>query len=291
MFYWPEKNSAGELNSFKASDFDSEGRITQADLDAYEKHPDPLARLYPIGGKLKNQVEAPGDNTTESFDDGTTAITITGVMTMNARISNVPPQYKAKIDALVKCRRGGFIFADENNKLIGQDLIGDMSQLFPRYIDEASFSTRWFPSSAANVPYIEIVYEFGRENLPENILYAETDANFLAATGIITVDPKDNGVNDGIEIVSDTETRVYANTCFGLARQIDKAVGLNDATDWTIELNGSPLVISSVEDTDINGIYLITHDTTGGSGTLTVSGGTTTLDKCYEIIERSKLIA
>ncbi len=276
LFAWPTINGDVERNRFQASDFDANGKITQLALDTYVKHPDITKRLLPLAPNMKNVNETKNDDTTESFDDGDTAVTQEGAQIFEGIMPNIEPAYLGKLKSL-GCTDMSIIAVDGDNTVIGQDLIGDLEELYPIDINMDTWSPKFIKATASSIARIQLNFEYGRTNQDENIVYAPSDANFKTINGLIDVNP-------GITVSSVTEIIVDAKTCFGQVQNPTRARGLNDLTDWEVtDVNGAILAISVVDDVLLNGVYTITHADSTGVIPITVSNGSTTLSKGFFI--------
>lgn len=238
-------------------------------------------RWYAIGNGTvnKNMEVNQGDDQSESYSDGSAAITVEGVMGLeNMFIQNGSPEYLDKIKSLACGDLGAYVL-DKQGKLIGQILTSDPTSLYPKYINNSTFVVKWQFAGPARLAGNLLSFLFSDTDRVEDIRWIEpadiegklTEAQSLFDVTLTAVD------------TSDTETTVTAKDCFGFPT--GEVLGLTDATDWTVtDAGGLDLAISGVTDDNNEGIYIITHASATGVYPITISNGTTPFAKNYDLI-------
>lgn len=245
------------------------------------QEPDPTKRWYAIGtGTVNKNMEInQGDDTSESYADGSSAVTVQGVMGLeNMFMQNGTPEYLDKLKSLACGERGAYLI-DKTGKLIGQVLSSDPTSLYPKYINMNTFVPKWQFSTPARLAGNLLSFLFSDTDRVEDIRWIDSediggDLNNAQSLYDVTLTA---------EVTSDLITRVTAKDCFGFPT--GAVLGLTDITDWKItDANGLELAVTSVTDDNNEGVYIITHASATGGYPLTIGNGTTPYAKNYDLI-------
>lgn len=269
--------SNGELNHIPLVG----GVVTEAAILALLQAPDKLDRIYPIGnGDINKNIEINnGDDQTESYTDGTTAVTVDGNMILeNMFIKNMSPAYLGKLKSF-KCSEMMAFVIDKDGTLVGQILTGkDANNLYPKTINMDTWAPKWQASTPTRLAGNLLSFEFSSIDIEENIRWIDAE---VIETNLNT----SGGLFDVIltaVVTSSTVTTVTAKDCFGFPA--GPALGLSDVTDWNFVDNaGVPLVLDTVSDDNAEGIYICGHPDATGLYPLNISSGLTAYQKNYEL--------
>jgi hypothetical protein len=138
---------------------DSGDVINQAYIDALVQNTDKSKRWYPVG-KFTNVTDERADPTTESFDDGTTAITQQGVRTFTGWLLGLDAAYISKLRSF-SCQRFGLYTVDECGNLVGS-ISKDGTKLYPIEVNDQSWEPRLIKTSNTAIGKIQLSFNFSQ---------------------------------------------------------------------------------------------------------------------------------
>lgn len=248
--------------------------IDQAYLDAKINHEDPSKRWYPIGS-FTNEEDVRGDAITETFSDGSSAITQQGVRSYTGWNINSSPAYEKILDSF-KCTKFGIYSIDSCGGLTGSISV-DGDKLNPIRINEYSWNPTYVKATPTTVAKTQIMFEFDQTEKDANLRVineTEITADLLRAEGLTAI----KGVASSI-----------TTTGFVLALTIDFDIFLDasksivpdwEASDFAVFNNttNSAVAITSVTEAP-KGTYTFVIPAQSASDELTVTNVKTSGNK------------
>lgn len=164
--------------------------IDQAYIDAKINHSDASKRWYPIGEFVNVDRPTP-DDLSETFNDGSSAITGQNPRTFTGFLLNTPPLYIAQLEALL-CNPIGFYFVDACGSPQGE-INSANNLLYPIAINNQSFSAKAVNATDTAVFKIQVTFEIKQSvkdsnlrQIKESVLSANS-VDFLDLEGLIDV--------------------------------------------------------------------------------------------------------
>ena len=152
----PLKADDGTLNQILTGDV-----INQAYVDAKVNEEDESKRWYPIGKiDFRNQEDTRADPITETFSDGSSAITQQGVRTYLGWLVDYAPAYIEQLNGL-RCRDFGLFTISECFDLTGS-ISQDGAALNPIKVNKSSWEPRYVKGTPTVSAKIQLAFEFSQ---------------------------------------------------------------------------------------------------------------------------------
>lgn len=227
--------------------------IDDAYILALVANEDASKRWYPLP-QLKNVDDTRGEPITESFNDGSTAITTKGVRTFAGKMVGMAPAYKSKVDSLA-CYDYGYYVVDKCGDLIGE-MSSDGTELYPIRVNQQSVYANVMKQTDTAVAALDLSFEW--HMLAKDALLRRINASEMSlATSLLDV----MGLIDVVAAASTITTSGF-----------DLAVSLDYDT-----FLGTDEPITGLTTSD----FLVYNTTT--SSAVTVTGATEAPDGTYAI--------
>jgi hypothetical protein len=261
-FAVPLFKSDGTRNSILSSD-----TVDQSFLDAKINNSDVSQRWYPIG-KFKNVTDERADPSTETFNDGSSQITIQGVRTFTGLLLDYPPEYITNLQKHA-CDRFGVYEVDSCGNLRGVKN-SDETELYPIEINKGYFDPQLVKAVAGtNAERLQLTFEFDQNEFDNNLLMISCDditADLRNSSGLVDV----NATNlTSVSTTGFTFTQETAYNYFGNPVLAEDWV----LADYTLTNNttASTIVITSVTEAP-NGTYAFVIPAQSSSDVLSITG-------------------
>lgn len=240
--------------------------IDQAYLDALINHADQSKRWYPIG-TFQNQEDVRGDAITETFSDGSSAITQQGIRAYTGWLINYAAKYVENL-ASFRCVDFGVFIADSCGAIIGS-IKRDESILKPVRVNAASWNPTYVKGTPAVSAKLSLGFEFSqleRDEYLRVISETEITADVLNAEGLLEV----NGTASSIITTGfDLDLKVDFDEFLDASKTVVPGWVLADFVLFN-ETTGLPIVITSVtEGPDGTYAFVITAQSSADVLTLT----------------------
>jgi hypothetical protein len=180
LFAVKMKADDGTLNEISSAD-----TIDQAYLDALINNEDESKRWYPIG-EFRNEEDLRADAVTESFTDGSTAITQQGVRSYTGVLVDYAPKYLEALKSF-SCADLGIYSIDACGSLTGS-ISKDGTALRPIRVNAPSWNPTYVKQTPTVSGKVQLSFEFSqleRDSYLRKISEDEVTADLLAAEGLI----------------------------------------------------------------------------------------------------------
>ena len=232
---------------------------TAIDLTTYVNQAEASKRIYPTFGILEQLTDEREEAIKQSFDSGNVAYVRDGNLPIQFMLPNVPPSYKAKLDA-VGCKKVGFFYVDNCGCVVGGKVVGDL--LLPIPIMDYSFDSRFVRAGYETVGMLEINFLVDNKFNDADLTMIECEeltGDALRLEGLINLD----GVVTDVDFTPDDDAvlTLELTTDYGSARKKQPITGIK-AADLELEMTSGALTIDAVVETS-PGVYLV--DVTGTS--------------------------
>lgn len=256
------KNDSGTANSIASTD-----TIDQAYLQANISNPNPSQRWYPIGNFL-NVTDDRAEPNTESFSDGTSAITTQGTRSFSGWLINASAAYLGKINSFA-CSKFGIYIVDVCGNLAGS-ISADGTKLYPVAVNNSTWNALLVKKSDGAAGKVQLNFEYSQLESDKNlrqILRSEmaADVDFRELTGLIDIAP-------AIASSTTTEMAVALTVNFDGFLNPEKVSGFSDS-DFTLYNNTTASAVTVVSATEAPvGTYTLTYAAQTAGDVLRLSG-------------------
>ena len=176
----PLQADDGTANVILSSD-----TLDQTFIDGKVYNTDASKRWYPVG-EFKNQEDVRADTVTESFSDGSSAITQQGVRTYTGWLVSYAPKYIERLQSF-SCTKFGVYIVDSCGGLTGS-VSKDGTELKPIKINNSSWNPTYVKGTPTVSAKVQLVFEFAQTERDEYlrvISNSEIGADLLADDGIL----------------------------------------------------------------------------------------------------------
>lgn len=183
IFIVPKFGSNGSLNSIGVADTINEQYISDK-IHASDWRD----RWFPITQSFNRVEDTKGDNVTSDFD-GTSVVVRKGDRTwtgVNKDAAN--PAYAGYLDE-AGCIEAGVYILDLAGNLQGVEN-DDSTKLYPLYYQKSTWSVKFLPATASEVPLLELTFTFDRNIDEKKLSYikaSEVDDTISTINGLINV--------------------------------------------------------------------------------------------------------
>lgn len=186
----PLKADDGTFNRIGAADV-----IDQAYIDAKINEEDESKRWYPLGKiDFRNQEDVRADPVTESFSDGSIAITQQGVRSYTGWLTDYAPAYIALLNGL-RCRDFGLYTISDCLDLTGS-ISTDGEYLNPIKVNRPSWNPTYIKATPTVSAKVQLAFEFSQLEKDEYlrvIAASEITADLSDLEGLLPLDGEISG--------------------------------------------------------------------------------------------------
>jgi len=155
---------------------------------------DKSKRWYP-SPELKNIVDERADPSTESFNDGSTAITSEGVRAFIGLALKSGPVFLGKLEA-IGCEKVSAFYVDACNGITGS-VSSDGLKLYPVQIASGSYYSKLVKISDAGINKVQMQFNVSTLEKDSNlrVVKAESDVDLLSVDGLYDVNAAISGAS------------------------------------------------------------------------------------------------
>lgn len=182
LYFVPLVSDAGAKNGIAIGD-----TINQSYIDAKVQNADKSQRWYPVG-KFTNVTDERADPITETFSDGSNAITQEGLRTFVGWLIGFTAAYLPKLDSF-RCEKFGIIAINDCGDLIGK-VSSDGQNLYPIQVNEKSLDSRLIKKSDTLSGKVQLSFEFAQTEYDGDLRVIptsemEADADWLDTPALL----------------------------------------------------------------------------------------------------------
>ena len=156
--------------------------INEAYIVAKLNHADPSKRWFPTP-ELKNIVDERADPATESFNDGSSAITSEGVRSFIGLALKAGPVFLGKIES-IGCEKVSVFYIDACNGITGT-ISADGLNLYPVQIASGSYYSKLMKISDAGINKVQLQFNVSSLEKDSNLRTAKAETDLLSIDGLL----------------------------------------------------------------------------------------------------------